>query len=146
MYAARFRSSNGFIIFVVGAAVFTDMMLYGLIVPMLPYALVDRVGISPEDIQKWNSILLGAFGAALMIGSLLFGWIGDRVNTRQTPFLLGLIALGLSTLAVAITRTLPILLAARIFQASATPSSSTSSAPRRSAKLSATSVWARASV
>ncbi|KAI4196414.1 MAG: hypothetical protein LQ350_006559 [Teloschistes chrysophthalmus] len=116
MYAPRFRSSNGFIIFVVGAAVFTDMMLYGLIVPMLPYALVDRVGISPEDIQKWNSILLGSFGGALMFGSLLFGWIGDRVNTRQTPFLLGLIALGLSTLAVAITRQLPILLAARISQ------------------------------
>lgn len=47
---------------------------------------------------------------------MVFGWIGDRVNTRQTPFLLGLIALGLSTLAIAITRQLPILLAARIFQ------------------------------
>ncbi|KAI4102959.1 MAG: hypothetical protein L6R37_004109 [Teloschistes peruensis] len=116
MYGASFRSSDGFIIFVVGAAVFTDMMLYGLIVPMLPYVLVDRVGISPEDIQKWNSILLGVFGGALMFGSLVFGWIGDRVNTRQTPFLLGLIALGLSTLAIAITRQLPILLAARIFQ------------------------------
>ncbi|KAL8692500.1 MAG: hypothetical protein Q9218_002503, partial [Villophora microphyllina] len=116
MYAARFRSSNGFIIFVVGAAVFTDMMLYGLVVPMLPYALVDRIGVPPEDVQKWNSILLGAFGGALMLGSLVIGWIGDRVNTRQTPFLLGLIALGLSTLAVAITRELLILLVARILQ------------------------------
>lgn len=71
MYVAGFRSSNGFIIFVVGAAVFTDMMLYGLVVPMLPYALVDRVGISPEDVQKWNSILLGAFGGALMFGSCM---------------------------------------------------------------------------
>lgn len=69
MYASRLRSSDGFIIFVVGVAVFTDMMLYGLIVPMLPYALADRVGIAQEDVQQWNSILLGSFGAALMLGS-----------------------------------------------------------------------------
>ncbi|KAL8727012.1 MAG: hypothetical protein Q9181_005857, partial [Wetmoreana brouardii] len=55
--------------FVVGAAVFTDMMLYGLIVPMLPYVLLDRVGIAPQDVQRWTSILLGSFGGALMIGS-----------------------------------------------------------------------------
>lgn len=82
MYGASFRSSDGFIIFVVGAAVFTDMMLYGLIVPMLPYVLVDRVGISPEDIQKWNSILLGVFGGALMFGSCMYFLIFRRLDIR----------------------------------------------------------------
>ncbi|KAL8700891.1 MAG: hypothetical protein Q9201_005211 [Fulgogasparrea decipioides] len=51
------------------------MVLYGLIVPMLPYVLLDR-----------------------------------------TPFLLGLIALGLSTLAIALTREIIVLLIARILQ------------------------------
>ncbi|KAL9028435.1 MAG: hypothetical protein Q9196_003196 [Gyalolechia fulgens] len=97
MFASRFRSANGFIIFVVGVAVFTDMMLYGLIVPMLPYALVDRVGLAQEDVQRWNSILLGSFGAALMLGSRL-------------------IALGLSTLAIALTQDIAMLLVARILQ------------------------------
>lgn len=69
MYAKGFRSSDGFIIFVVGAAVFTDMLLYGLIVPILPYTLTGRIGIPQEEVQKWNSILLGSFGAALTIGS-----------------------------------------------------------------------------
>lgn len=69
MFASRIRSSDGFIVFVVGVAVFTDMMLYGLVVPILPYALSDRVGIPQEDVQKWNSILLGSFGGALTIGS-----------------------------------------------------------------------------
>ncbi len=72
MYARRLRSSDGFIIFVVGIAVFTDMMLYGLIVPMLPYALSDRVGVAQKDVQGWNSILLGSFGGALMFGSCMF--------------------------------------------------------------------------
>lgn len=52
-----------------GVAVFTDMLLYGLIVPILPYMLSGRVGIPQEDVQKWNSILLGSFGGALTIGS-----------------------------------------------------------------------------
>ncbi|KAL9596364.1 MAG: hypothetical protein Q9219_005842 [cf. Caloplaca sp. 3 TL-2023] len=116
MYASKFRSSDGFIIFVVGVAVFTDMLLYGLIVPMLPYALADRVGIAPEDVQRWNSILLASFGAALMLGSLVVGWIGDRTSTRQIPFLFGLIALALSTLGIALTRDLVTLLIARILQ------------------------------
>ncbi len=69
MYARNLRSSDGFIVCVVGIAVFTDMVLYGLIVPMLPYALSDRVGIARRDVQRWNSILLGSFGGALMLGS-----------------------------------------------------------------------------
>ncbi|KAL8883706.1 MAG: hypothetical protein Q9192_007032 [Flavoplaca navasiana] len=42
------------------------------------------------------------------------GWIGDKVSSRQTPFLLGLVALGLSTLAIALTRDVAVLLIARI--------------------------------
>ncbi|KAL8994925.1 MAG: hypothetical protein Q9169_005226, partial [Polycauliona sp. 2 TL-2023] len=42
------------------------------------------------------------------------GWLGDKVPSRQTPFLLGLVALGLSTLAIALTRDIVILLIARI--------------------------------
>ncbi|KAL8774066.1 MAG: hypothetical protein Q9209_001174 [Squamulea sp. 1 TL-2023] len=95
MFARQLRSSDGFIIFVVGMAVLSDMFLYSLIVPVLPYALSDRVGIAQRDVQRWNSILLGSFGGALMLGSCL-------------------IALGLSTLAIALTRHIVILLVARI--------------------------------
>ena len=47
---------------------------------------------------------------------MVVGWIGDRVSTRQTPFLLGLVALGLSTLAIALTRNIAVLLIARLLQ------------------------------
>ncbi|KAI4219444.1 MAG: hypothetical protein L6R36_008320, partial [Xanthoria steineri] len=116
MYARNLRSSDGFIVCVVGIAVFTDMVLYGLIVPMLPYALSDRVGIAPRDVQRWNSILLGSNSAYTERARRLvvMGWLGDKVSSRQTPFLLGLIALGLSTLAIALTRDLVILLIARV--------------------------------
>ncbi|KAI4125288.1 MAG: hypothetical protein LQ338_004334 [Usnochroma carphineum] len=47
---------------------------------------------------------------------VVIGWLGDRVRSRQTPFLFGLIALGLSTLAISLTRSITVLLIARILQ------------------------------
>lgn len=69
MFARSFRASKTFVIFVVSFAVFTDILIQNLVVPVLPYALHARVGLqNPVDIQRWTSILLAAFGAVLMIG------------------------------------------------------------------------------
>ncbi|KAI2846407.1 hypothetical protein CBS147320_9729 [Aspergillus niger] len=89
-----FRSSTTFAVLVVCVAVFTDIFLYGLVVPMLPFALAERVGLTDADIQHWNSILLASYGASIMLGSLLFGWMGDRTRTKQLPFLLGVGVMG----------------------------------------------------
>ena len=70
MIAREFRASKTFITFVISMSIFTDILLQNLIVPVLPYALRERVGLSAEDeVQKWNSILLGAYSASLMVGS-----------------------------------------------------------------------------
>lgn len=70
MIARQFRASKTFITFVVSTSIFTDILLQNLIVPVLPYALRERVGLSGEDeVQKWNSILLGAYSVSLMVGS-----------------------------------------------------------------------------
>ena len=65
----KFRSSNAFVTLVVCVAIYTDLLLSNLIVPILPYALSERVGLPQEDIQKWNSILLALYGASQMVGS-----------------------------------------------------------------------------
>ena len=70
MFAQSFRSSKTFTTFVVCVAIFTDILLQNLVVPVLPYALQQRVGLfRKEEIQKWNSILLASYGGALMFGS-----------------------------------------------------------------------------
>jgi len=38
-------------------------------VPVLPFALTTRAGVEPKDVQKWTSIFLSVYGAALAIGS-----------------------------------------------------------------------------
>ncbi|MCJ1281403.1 hypothetical protein MMC26_000722 [Xylographa opegraphella] len=116
MLARKSRASKGFFTFVVCVAMFTDMGLANLILPVLPYALADRVGLAQEDVQRWNSILLASFGTAQMLGSLFFGWIGDRSSSRQIPFVLGLVILGSSTLCFALGTTVPVLLLARLLQ------------------------------
>ena len=70
MIAREFRASKTFVTFVISMSIFTDILLQNLIVPVLPYALRERVGLSEEiEVQKWNSILLGAYSACLMVGS-----------------------------------------------------------------------------
>lgn len=69
MLMKQFRSSTTFAVLVVCVAVFTDIFLYGLVVPMLPFALAERVGLTDADIQHWNSILLASYGASIMLGS-----------------------------------------------------------------------------
>ena len=68
------RASKAFTVFVVCVGVFSDVLLQNLVVPVLPYALKERVGLTDEaDVQWWNSLLLAAFGAAFMLGSRTCG-------------------------------------------------------------------------
>ena len=68
------RASKAFTVFVVCLAVFSDVFLQNLVVPVLPYALKVRVGLKDEvDLQWWNSLLLAAFGGAFMLGSCKYG-------------------------------------------------------------------------
>ena len=64
-----FRSSKWFIYLVVNLAVFTDSYLYGLIIPVLPFALTEYVHVPSDEVQRWIGILLGSYGAGLLISS-----------------------------------------------------------------------------
>jgi MFS family permease len=110
------RSSNAFIITTISIAVFTDIFLYSLVVPVLPFALTGRAGVREEDLQKWTSIFLSVYGAALAIGSPIFGWFADRSSSRRVPLLLGLLALGGATAMLCIGSSLPVLITGRALQ------------------------------
>jgi MFS family permease len=112
----QWRSSKLFIAATVGIGLFTDLFLYGLIVPVLPFMLVDRVGLSPDQVQAHVSSLLAAYAGASVVISPIAGIITDRLGTRRAPFLLGLSALFGATLLLLIGRTIPMLLVARVLQ------------------------------
>lgn len=115
-WGLRWRASTLFIILVVGVGIFTDLFLYAIVVPVFPFLLRDRLDIPDDKIQLYVSALLGVFGASSFFFSPVAGFIADKISNRQKPFLVGLIALLVSTLGLALGQNVPVLAVARIFQ------------------------------
>ncbi|KAF1998628.1 MFS general substrate transporter [Amniculicola lignicola CBS 123094] len=112
----KFRSSDGLIIGTISLAVFTDMFLYGVIVPVIPFALEERSHVTHDRVQYWVSVLIAIYGAALLAFSPICGWLADHSSSRRTPLLLGLVALLGATVMLHIGSKIGILIVARILQ------------------------------
>ncbi|GIZ45937.1 hypothetical protein CKM354_000908300 [Cercospora kikuchii] len=100
-----FRGSTAFITFAISYAIFTDQFLFAAIIPVYPYSLEERVGVSKDQVQFWVAILLGVFGLASVVTSLPWGWYTDRTKSRRVPFMVGLLVLLGSTLILWFART-----------------------------------------
>ncbi|MCJ1424503.1 hypothetical protein MMC29_002391 [Sticta canariensis] len=112
----RFRSSPSFMLVTVCVAIFNDIFLFGTIIPVLPYALPHRMNVDEEDVQLWIVVLLSTYAGALLVGSLLFGWIGDRLSRRHAMFLSGVLMLLVATALLAVGRSLVVLVFGRLLQ------------------------------
>ncbi|KAL4867184.1 major facilitator superfamily domain-containing protein [Aspergillus spectabilis] len=117
------RSSDALITIAVAAAIFTDSFLYTIVVPVIPTALRERVGLSEEDPeQRWTSVLLSLYAAALLLASCShkqqapLGYVADRMSSRRLPLLLGLLALAGSTALLCVGTTVGLWVAGRICQ------------------------------
>lgn len=111
-----FRSSSTFILATVCIAIFTDILLYGIIVPVIPFALTSRVGVDEDSVQTWNAILLACYTIALFVGSPLVGLYADHTSSRRWPLLVGLVSLAGSTIILCLGRTIALLVIGRILQ------------------------------
>jgi MFS family permease len=110
------RSSKAFILTAICVAVFTDIFLYAIIVPVVPFSLITRAHVDPSSVQSWISILLAVYGAALLVGSPLAGWYADWSSSRRLPLLGGLVTLTGATLMLCLARTVALLVVGRILQ------------------------------
>lgn len=112
----KLRSSKTFIIVTVATAIFTDLFVYGIIVPVLPFALVERADINPNKIQTWISIFLAVYGAALLVAAPICGWFADRSHSRYWPLLLGILALAGATAMLCVGSSIAVLATGRVLQ------------------------------
>lgn len=95
---------------------FTDLFLYGLVVPILPYILTDRVHLPQSQVQSHVSGLLAAYAGASVLLSPVAGYIADRTSSRQLPFLGGLAALIAATFLFFTATSVAVLTVARVAQ------------------------------
>ncbi|TLD18171.1 hypothetical protein PspLS_10357 [Pyricularia sp. CBS 133598] len=115
-FGLKWRSSTSFIVATVGVGLFTDLFLYGLVVPALPFILSDRFDLPADQTQRHVSILLAVYSGASVVFSPIVGVITDRLSSRKSPFLLGVASLFGATVLLMLGRTMPVLLIARALQ------------------------------
>ncbi|RPA97524.1 MFS general substrate transporter [Choiromyces venosus 120613-1] len=112
----EFRSSRGFIVTAMSLAVFTDIFLYGLVVPVFPFALEKRANIPHDDVQRWVSVLLAVYGAGLFIASPVCGYLADISSNRRSSLLFGLLALTGATVLLCVGSNITVLIIGRFLQ------------------------------
>lgn len=86
----------GRLLAIVSAIVFTDAMLFGALIPLLP-GFVDDFELS----KLQAGLIFGAYGAGALLGGIPAGALAARIGPKQSV-LAGLVALALASLAFAL--------------------------------------------
>ncbi|KAF1735080.1 putative MFS-type transporter [Beauveria bassiana] len=111
------RSARPFVIATVGIGLFSDLFLYGIVVPVIPFLLRDRLGVVDDDaIQTQASRQLAAYAGSSVLFAVPVGWAADRFGSRKIPFLTGVVALLTSTAMLCAGTSTAVLMAARLLQ------------------------------
>eukprot|EP00842_Homolaphlyctis_polyrhiza_P000056 jgi/Hompol1/1050/HPOL_001806-RA len=97
---------------VVALALFTDMVVYGVVIPTLPKMITERLGLD----AKYLGLLLSVYAGGLILVTPIIGVISDKFQNRKVPMVLGLFCLIVTTLMFAYGSTFEQLLLARMGQ------------------------------
>lgn len=108
---SRWQRSETAVIAVVALALFTDMVLYDMIVPILP-SLLYSVG---KD-QSYVGILFAIYAVGFLLATPTFGIWSDRCRNRKTPMILGQAGLAIATVLFAVAQSFWWLVIARWLQ------------------------------
>ena len=106
------RSSKWCVLVVSGLAVFTDMVIYAVVMPILK-EILDPMN---EKSATSKSIVSASYAVGLFIFTPVFGILSDRYHNRKIPMLIGQAGLAISTLLFAFSSSFAALLLARSLQ------------------------------
>ncbi|RDK38105.1 MFS general substrate transporter [Aspergillus phoenicis ATCC 13157] len=111
------RSSSQFIIGTACLAMFTESLLAGFPVPMLPYMLEERLHNDPSQTTATTNSLLSLHGLASIIAAPSCAALFDTISNQKIPLYLALVLCLAGTALFAITTTSWVLYLGRILQA-----------------------------
>ncbi|KAL7751856.1 HIR complex subunit [Sorochytrium milnesiophthora] len=97
---------------VVGLTLFVDMVVYGVVVPILPMIASDKLGGDETAV----GVLFGSYALGLLLCTPPIAYLSDRYNSRRAPMLAGLGALAVTTVMFAWATAYWQLLLARVMQ------------------------------
>ena len=110
-YAGDIMVDRRNVIFIlVSAAIFMDMMVYTLVIPVLPSYLL-HLGADTVMI----GIIFGSFSLSLLLFSIPFGIVSDKIG-RQQFMVLGMLSLAITNVIFAVSGNVYVLIFARLLQ------------------------------
>jgi MFS family permease len=107
---AAYRDRVRRLLALVSTVIFVDVMLFTALTPLVP-GYVDEFDLS----KIGAGVLVGAFGAGAIVGGLVGGLAAAKLGPKRAV-ILGLLLLGVASLAFAGAETAPTLVAARLVQ------------------------------
>ncbi|KAJ8594895.1 MFS general substrate transporter [Rhizopogon salebrosus TDB-379] len=89
-WGLQWRSSVWFVTTVVGFGITTDLLVYSIIIPVLPFQL-ER--LSYHQVSALTGWLLFAYSIGLVLSTIPIAIFSERYSSRRVPLVFGLIAL-----------------------------------------------------
>lgn len=111
----KYRSSKWAVLAVSGLALFTDMVMYGVIMPIIKELLEGYTQDKSESSWMASSLVV-VYAIGLLIFTPIFGSLSDKYQNRRVPMLVGQAGLAVSTLIFAFANSFTLLLIARFLQ------------------------------
>ncbi|KAF5377253.1 hypothetical protein D9615_006365 [Tricholomella constricta] len=89
-WGLRWRSSYWFTTFTVGLGIATDLLVYTIIIPVMPFHL-QTLGYS--RVSALSGWLLFAYSAGLVLSTIPIAVFSESYSMRRTPLIIGLVIL-----------------------------------------------------
>ncbi|KAJ7139595.1 major facilitator superfamily domain-containing protein [Mycena epipterygia] len=112
-FGLKWRCSFWFATFIVGLGVATDLLVYSMIIPVMPFQL-ERLGY--HSVSALTGWLLFAYSAGLVLFTIPIAMLSERYNIRRSPLIAGLILLIGSQIMLMEAPNYPVMCVARILQ------------------------------
>lgn len=105
------RTSKHFITLTILLALFTDMVTYGIIIPIMPSIIAEMHGD-----PTLTGVLVAVYAAGIMSASPIFGILSDKMASRRRPMIIGLMGMLVATIIFMLAKVYWLLIIARFFQ------------------------------
>lgn len=114
-WISKMRRSRISVLVVCSFALFTDMVVCGVAMPIIP-AILKNIGIPHDEINGHAAALFAIYAVGMLFATPIFGFYSDKYQNRKVPMLVGLFGLGITTVLFAFSDTYILLIIARLFQ------------------------------
>ncbi|KAI6005059.1 MFS general substrate transporter [Pisolithus orientalis] len=112
-WGLRWRSSVWFVTAVVSLGITTDLLVYSIIIPVIPFQLQRLQYKSVSALTGW---LLCAYSAGLVLSTIPIAVYSEKSSSRRIPLTIGLIALIISQILMMLAPNYALMAVARVSQ------------------------------